>query len=281
MDPLIGKQQDAAANMAASQIFATLTDDYQRVWAVASIHGEVGRLEALHAGLWDRLRPGDRLVYLGNAIGRGPDSCATIDELLSFRRAFMTLQPEEAPQVVFLRGAQEEMWQKLLQLQFATDPPGVLEWMLQQGVAETLAAYGFDMEEARRAASSGAVGVTRWTQALRQRIQAAPGHYAFMGEIRRAALTDDGALLFVNAGLDPSRPLETQRDSFWWSSAAFARMSEPYGSYHRVVRGFDPRHPGVEIGDFTATLDAGCGFGGTLLAACVLPDGTIEEALEA
>ena len=109
--------------MAGSQIFATLSG-YQRVWAVASIHGEADRLAALHAGLWARLRPGDRLVYLGNIIGRGPNSVATIDELLSFRRAFMTIEPAVEPQVIYLRGAQEEMLQKLLQLQFATDPRG-------------------------------------------------------------------------------------------------------------------------------------------------------------
>lgn len=266
--------------MASSQIFATLSD-YNRVWAVASVHGEVERLMALHAGLWEKLRPGDRLVYLGNVIGRGPYSSQTIDELLIFRRAVMTLQPSEQPQVVFLRGAQEEMWQKLLQLQFATDPRGVLEWMLQQGVAETLASYGLGVEDARRAAGSGAVGLTRWTQALRSAIQAAPGHYDFMAAVRRAAMTDDGSLLFVNAGLDPSRPLEAQRDSFWWSSSSFSRLDQPFGDYRRVVRGFDRNRPGLEVGEFAATLDAGCGFGGPLLAACILPDGTFEEALEA
>ena len=266
--------------MAGSQIFATLSG-YRRVWAVSSIHGEADRLAALHGGLWDRLQPGDRLVYLGNIMGRGPESVATIDELLTFRRAFMTLEPAEAPQVIYLRGAQEEMLQKLLQLQFATDPRGVLEWMLKQGVEQTIRSYGADVEDARRAAGSGAVGIARWTQALRSRIQSCPGHYDFMAAIRRAAMTDDGALLFVNAGVDPDRPLESQRDSFWWNGGGFARMSEPYNGYTRVIRGFDRSHPGVEITDFTATLDAGCGFGGPLLAACVLPDGSFEEALEA
>lgn len=266
--------------MAASQIFATLRG-YQRVWAVASVHGEVERLTALHGGLWERLRPGDRLVYLGNVIGRGPQSAATVDELLSFRRAFMTLEPAEEPQVVFLRGAQEEMLQKLLQLQFATDPRGVLEWMLQQGVQQTLLAYGCDIEDARRAAGSGAVGIARWTQGLRSRIQSAPGHYDFMGAIRRAAFSDDGALLFVNAGVDPKRPLESQRDSFWWNGGGFTSIDQPYGGYLRVVRGFDRKQPGLEITAFTATIDGGCGFGGPLVAACVLPDGSFEEALEA
>lgn len=275
-----GESGKAFAHMAGSEIFATLFDS-RRVWAVASIHGEVERLARLHAGLWEKLRSGDRLVYLGNTIGRGPHSAETLDELLAFRRAFMTLEPSERPQVAFLRGGQEEMWQKLLQLQFATDPRGVLEWMLQQGVDATLASYGFDVEDARRAAGSGAVGLTRWTQTLRSRIQAAAGHYDLMGAVRRAAMTDDGALLFVNAGLDPARPLETQRDSFWWNSGSFARIDQPFAGYRRVVRGFERSRPGLEMGEFTATLDAGCGFGGPLLAACLLPDGSVAEALEA
>ena len=38
----------------------------------------------------------------------------------------------------YLRGSQEEMWHKVLQLQFAADPRGVLAWMLEQGLGTTL-----------------------------------------------------------------------------------------------------------------------------------------------
>src|SRR5215510_11761123 len=57
-----------------------------RVWAVASIHGEVDRLIHLHDRLAERIVVGDRLVYLGNYLGRGPAVAATIDCLLDFRR---------------------------------------------------------------------------------------------------------------------------------------------------------------------------------------------------
>ncbi|MFC4349966.1 hypothetical protein ACFOW6_00265 [Fodinicurvata halophila] len=265
--------------MSSGQIFGELSNT-QRVWAVASIHGEAERLVALHEALWPRAEPGDRLVYLGNMIGRGAACGETLDELLGFRTAFLTLEPSIEEQVVFLRGGQEEMWQKLLQLQFATDPRAVLEWMLQQGVGATLETYGFDPEEARRVAGSGTVGLTRWTQSLRSRIQSRPGHYEFMGSIRRAAYTEDHSLLFVHSGFDPSRPLETQRDSFWWSSNGFATLEEPYSSYRRVVRGFEKNHPGLVMEDYTLTLDGGCGFGGPLLAACLLPDGQVVDMLE-
>ncbi len=247
---------------------------------MASVHGEARRLERLHRALAPRLAAGDRIVYLGNMIGRGPAISETLGALMGFRTAVLAGQHSFSCDLAYLRGSQEEMWQKLLQIQFATDPAATLEWMLDQGVGPTLEAYGSSPDDARRHASGGAVGLTRWTQGLREAMQARPGHTAFFASLRRAAFTDDGTLLFVNTGLDPGRPLEAQRDSFWWSSAGFDRVAEPYGTYQLIVRGYDPGHPGLKVTTHTATVDAGCGFGGPLLAACVVPTGEIVETLE-
>jgi len=253
----------------------------RRVWAIGAIHAEVDRLDRLHQALWDRLELCDRIVYLGNMIGRGAASRETVDSLLEFRIAVLGRPHSDVDDVVYLRGAQEEMWQKLLQLQFAADARNVLDWMIGQGVDATLRSYGISPEEALREASAGTVALTRWTGRLRQAVQAAAGHYELMGTLRRAAYTDDGALLFVNTGLDPTRPLEAQSDSFWWNSAAFSRMSEPYSSFQRVIRGYDPAHPGIACGSQTVTVDVGCGIGGPLLAACLDLSGEVVEALEA
>lgn len=257
----------------------------RRVWAVSSIHACPAQLDRLHVALTNRLAFGDRLVYLGNLIGRGSGTLATLNALLRFRSLFMARPDAFASDVVLLRGSQEEMWQKLLQLQFATDPRGVLQWMLDQGVAASLEAYGIDPAEGLREAAAGPRQLTRWTGALRRRIQEHPGHYELLGGLRRAAYTDvqggGQGLLFVNAGLDPSRPLETQKDSFWWGAAGFPDLDTSYGGFARVVRGFSPHHPGLELGAFTATLDAGCGFGGKLLAACFRTDGSLEDQIEA
>ncbi len=253
----------------------------RRVWAVGAIHGEAERLDRLHAALWPRLELCDRVVYLGNMIGHGPESCTVLDVLLRFRLAVLARPHSDVEDVVYLRGSQEEMWQKLLQLQFATDPRAVFEWMLEQGVGATLRSYGVPVEDALRGAATGTVALTRWTGQLRRTIQAHPGHYEIMAALRRAAYTDDGALLFVNSGLDPSRPLEAQSDSFWWSSGKFHRMAEPYAGFRRIVRGFDPSHAGVAVTDYTATVDGGCGFGGSLVAACLSADGAIVDTIEA
>ena len=98
-----------------SQKFAVLRRA-SRVWAIASVHGEAARLKRLQAAIRERFRPGDRLVYLGNVMGRGPAVHEAIDALLSFRTAVLAQPGIFACDTAILRGRQEEMWQKLLQL---------------------------------------------------------------------------------------------------------------------------------------------------------------------
>lgn len=258
----------------------------QRVWAVASVHGEAGKLARLHREIAQRYRAGDRLVYLGNVMGRGGDSAGAVDQVLTFRRAVIGTQGMFAGDVAILRGAQEEMWQKLLQLQLALNPVEVLTWMLDQGIDATLEAYGGHAADGIAAARSGVAACARWTAALRDGVQARAGHTRFLSALRRAAVTEpsdsDGApLLFVNAGLDVSRPLATQKDSYWWPSTGFDEISEPYGDFARIVRGFDRRAAGLTEGLFTVSLDGGAGRGGSLLAVCLDAAGAVVETLEA
>jgi serine/threonine protein phosphatase 1 len=244
----------------------------RRVWAVAAIHGEAGALARLHTSLAPRLQPGDRLVYLGNFLGRGTQVRETLDELLAFRRWLLARPGAFAYDVAYLRGAQEEMWQKLLQLQFAPNPREVLSWMLTQGG---------DPQQGASHARDGAVAITRWSGTLRNAMQAAPGHFQLMAALRRAAYTDDNGLLFVAAGIDPERPLSEQSDSFWWGGASFGRLDHAYGGFSQVVRGFDRAQGGIQKGPFSITIDSGCGFGGPLVAACLLPTGEIDDLIEA
>src|SRR5690606_24420032 len=143
-----------------------------------------------------------------------------------------------AGDVVFLRGAQEEMWQKLLQLQFAPNPAEVLRWMLTQGVEPTLAAYGGRPDEGLAAAREGAVQLTRWTNRLRDAMRAAPGHLSLFAALKRAAYCGPPGLLLISAGIDVTRPLGAQGDSFWWGGATFASIDQPYGEFTRIVRGY-------------------------------------------
>ena len=133
----------------------------RRIWAVSSVHGEAERLVRLHDRIAERFGDDDRLIYLGNYLGRGGAIIATIDELLDFRRRVMARPRGFACDVVYLRGAQEEMWQKLLQLQFAQSPGEVLAWMVREGIEATVEAYGGELRLGFAASRDGPRMITR------------------------------------------------------------------------------------------------------------------------
>ena len=169
------------------QVFASLAGA-NRVWAIGAIRGEASRAAALHDELRGRIATGDRLVYLGNFLGVGSDIPKTVEEILQFRRELLSRPGFCAAAIVYLRGAQEEMWRRFLELQFAPNPGEVLDWMLAQGVAATLLGYGGDPEAARRVCREGAVGITRFTSTVRSEMHARPGHDELMTTLRRGRL---------------------------------------------------------------------------------------------
>jgi serine/threonine protein phosphatase 1 len=259
----------------------------RRVWAVSAIHGEAARLALLHQQIAERFQAGDRIVYLGNYLGRGGDVRAAIDALIAFRRRVIALPGQFAADVVYLRGCQEEMWSKLLQLQFATNPSEVLKWTLGQGLGPTLAAYGGSADEGLGVTRQGPVAIGKWTQKLRQAMNQTPGHAEFMAALKRAAFAEDRSLLFVSAGIDPTRPLSAQDDALWWGGSGFAALeapdAAPFDGYGCVVRGAKPTGAPAEIGVAqtarTATVDGGAGFGGELIAACFAIGADAQSAL--
>lgn len=254
------------------------------IWAISSIHADIDRLINIHSAVFDRFQAGDRLLYLGNYTGFGMQSCETVDELLNFRR-LMLAQPGMKPDdIVYLRGAQEDMWHRLLQLPFDRTPVDSLLWMMGNGMGNTMQSYGICAHDGITAAKEGIMSLTRWTNNIRQLLRQNAGHESFMTHNRRAAYTsfeERFPLLFVNAGLDPQRPLEEQDDSLCWAFEGFENMTDSYAPFEKVVRGFDPNHQGVNLNCVTATLDGGCGFGGSLVCAGMTGEGEIFELLEA
>ena len=245
----------------------------QRIWAVPAVLGQAEALRALHAALQEHLRPGDCLVYLGNYMGYGRAVADTVDELLRFRTEL------DGIQVVHLRGAQEEMWVKLLEIQWAMRPIETFQWMLTHGVEATLRDYGGDPALASSKFRAGVVVTTRWTTELRENFQDHPGHYEFLHGLASAAPTSNGKLLFVSAGIDPNKPLEKQNDAFWWNAAGFEAMAAPFEDFTFVIRGFDANHKGIQTGPHTISVDAAGSVDGPLQATCFDPDGNVVESL--
>jgi serine/threonine protein phosphatase 1 len=253
----------------------------RRIWVIAAVHGEADRLRRVHDRIAARFADGDRIVYLGNYLGHGDDIIATVDEVLDFRRRVLGRPRGFVCDIVYLRGAQEEMWQKLLQLQFAQSPGEVLAWMVREGIEATVRAYGGDLRHGFAAARDGPRTITRWTSALRNTMNAAPGHTTLFGRLRHAAMTEDGRLLFVHAGVDAARPLAGQGDAFWWGGGDVLDLAAPFAGFARVVRGFDRQQRGLVEGQFALSIDAGAGRGGPLLAAAIAADGAVLDVVQA
>lgn len=253
-----------------------------RIWAIGAVRGNRDKIALMHQRIADAFQPRDGIIYLGDIIGIGNEITATIDEILRFRCAIMALPPLRfVNDFIVLRGRQEEMWRKLLQLQFAPNPSEVIDWMSARGIEQTLMAYGGNLNELRQSAREGPVALARWSQIIKQKIASQPGHSRFYACLRRAGHDRSKSLLFVNCGLDPDQPVPSQADSFWWDAPGFQRINKPVGSFHRIVRGSDPDSGGWCEGPNTLTIDGGCGLGGDLHAVCLTSAGSIANVITA
>jgi hypothetical protein len=256
----------------------------RRIWAVSAVHGDTERLTAIHDALYDQIAPGDRLIYLGNYSGFNAGAAACIDEILTFRRMVLAIDGMMCSDIVYLKGQQEEMWQKLLQLQFAPDPTNVLLWMLGNGMQATLESYGVSAHDGIDACRSGTMALTKWTGKIREAVRQHPGHETFSVAHSRAAFTQETTafpMLFVHAGLNTKKGLSEQGDHFWWSAGKFNDIDQAYLPFKKVIRGYDPSRGGMHLNCVTATIDGGCGFGGNLVCAGFAENGEILDIIEA
>ena len=87
-------------------------------------------------------------------------------------------------------------------------------------------------------ASSGTVSISKWTSKLNQTILENPGHKEYFLNLKHAAYSSSKKILFVNRGVDISRPLSAQNDCFWWGYQNFSTLNKPYKSFQRIVRGY-------------------------------------------
>ena len=183
-------------------------------------------------------KEGDKLVFLGNVIGLGNNSKETLNSIINLRFNLMSKFKLKPNAIIFLRGAQEEMFNKLLQLHTAPNPIEIINWMFEHGVDKTLTSYGFNREEVLNIASSGTVAISKWTSKLNQIILENQGHKEYFLNLKHAAYSSSKKILFVNRGVDITRPLSAQNDCFWWGFQNFSKVDKPYKSFSRIVRGY-------------------------------------------
>ena len=130
------------------------------------------------------------------------------------------------------------MFSKLLQLHIAPNPIEILEWIFSHGVDQTLISYNFDPNEFRKTVTQGTIQINKLTTKLINQISSNSGHQELFSNLKHAAYSDSKEVLFVNRGVDISRPLSAQNDCFWWGYQNFSQINKPYYTFKRIVRGY-------------------------------------------
>ena len=227
--------------MANSSNFSEITDA-NKVWAIGSLHSSLDSFYSIKKYILSNFESGDKLIFLGNVIGFGNQSKEIVNEVLKLRFKLMAKHKLQNNDIVFLRGAQEEMFSKLLQLHIAPNPIEILDWIFSHGVDQTLISYGFNPDEFRNIATQGTIQINKLTTKLNNEILSNSGHKEFFSNLKHAAYTHTKDMLFVNRGVDISRPLSAQNDCFWWGYQNFSQINKPYFSFKRIVRGYQSNH---------------------------------------
>jgi serine/threonine protein phosphatase 1 len=200
-----------------------------RSFVIGDIHGCVEELDRL----LDHLIPaaGDKLVFLGDYIDRGPSSREVIARLLQLTK--------QGPQCTFLKGNHEDMFLAFLGL-----PGHYGDSFLYNGGDTTLSSYGVERfpghEVARRLPADHLV----FLQGL---------------ELRHTL----GDFLCVHAGINPGRPLEAQEpEDLLWIRGAFIHNPHPFGV--TVVFGHTPCRDVLVDLPYKIGLDTGLVYGNKL-----------------
>ena len=213
-----------------------------KIWAIGSIHSNLNSFNSIKKYITNNFSYDDKLIFLGNVIGLGDNPKETLSSVIDLRFKLMSKFKLKPDTIVFLRGAQEEMFSKLLQLQLAPNPTEIVDWIFEHGVNKTINSYGFSEDEVKNIASSGTIKISRWTANLNRSLQMHPGHSEYFLNLKHAAYSRTKKILFVNRGVDITRPLSAQNDCFWWGYQNFSKIQEPYKTFLRIVRGYESKH---------------------------------------
>ena len=172
-----------------------------KIWAIGSIHSNLKSFSAIKKYILNNFKNSDKLIFLGNVIGLGDFSKETLSSVIDLRFKLMSKFKLKPDSIVFLRGAQEEMFSKLLQLQLAPNPIEILEWMFDHGVNKTIKSYGFSENEIKSLASSGTINISKWTSSLNKSIQDNPGHTEYFLNLKHAAYSHTKKYYLLIGGL--------------------------------------------------------------------------------
>lgn len=206
------------------------------MWIIGDIHGCADELEEL----LDRIPPGDRLLFVGDYIDRGPDSRRVLDRMVSLKeRSVCLLGNHESMMLAFFRDPRSDEGRS---------------WMHPaNGGAATLKSYGL---------TAGA-GFAEIPRLHREFLESLPLYF------------EGPDFIAVHAGLNPDEPdlrKQTREDLTWIRGPWLRGESRWRGKFvyfghtpSRYVLGLDKDASLIE-GKNSLGLDTGCVFGGMLTA---------------
>jgi serine/threonine protein phosphatase 1 len=160
--------------------------------AIGDVHGNLNALNDLLAQIAPTVTPRDTVVFLGDYIDRGPDSCRCIDRILRFR--------EESPAtVVALRGNHED-W-----LLATARDHSRHSWLLAMDVFPTIESYSRDAADVLRSAMEDIGAAALYSNSAPLPYEAffaavPKAHMEFLEGLQLSYETEDG--VFAHAGID-------------------------------------------------------------------------------
>ncbi|MDB5682910.1 MAG: serine/threonine protein phosphatase [Sphingomonas bacterium] len=205
----------------------------RRVYAVGDIHGRLDLTEQLIGMIEqddaERGAAETMIVFLGDLVDRGPDSCGVIDFLMRYREG-----PREC---VFLAGNHDEIFARA-----ASGDREAAATLHRMGGRETALSYGISGEEYDRGDYGDLAAL------LAERVPAA--HTRFMRSW--PDWHQIGDYVFVHAGIKPDRPMSEQRPGdLRWIRSAFLGHEECHGIMvvhgHTITEGPDIRSNRIGI----------------------------------
>ncbi|HPC24750.1 MAG TPA: metallophosphoesterase family protein [Fervidobacterium sp.] len=208
------------------------------IWAIGDVHGCLNSLEKLIGQISPK--DGDKLIFLGDYIDRGPDSKGTIDFLCSLSKTV---------DCVFLRGNHEQM---LLNVLDNNEDP--YRWVIN-GARDTWRSYG-NMQNIL-------------TYEEHMEFFRSTKYYHIEESVEKTN-GDIEKYLFVHAGIRPNVPIERQDpQELIWIREEF--IFKRHNLDCIVVFGHTPLED-VLVEKDKIGIDTGCVYGGKLTAYCITND---------
>lgn len=203
-----------------------------RCYVIGDIHGCLDELRYLVEGL--PLESGDRLVFLGDYVDRGPNSKGVLDYMLE-------LQKRDDLEVICLKGNHEDMFLAYLGL-----PGQHGNMFLYNGGYATLLSYGIKSKQS----SLGEI-----------MSKISSDHIDFLKNLKTYVVMEP--FICVHAGINPSKPLAEQTDAdLLWIRDEF--IHNPHRLPYTVLFGHTPRSSVLFHLPYKVGLDTGLVYGNKL-----------------